>query len=121
MKKQRAERFNNGKHKWSLVDFKSLEDMVEVLEVGAKKYSPDNWKKGMPYTEIFESLMRHLVDFMNGKDLDKESGLPHTGHILCNAMFLSYMQKFAPKFDGRRIDKNKRCCGKWNELGECDC
>ena len=45
-KKEMADRFNAGKLQWSMVDFKSLEDMVRVLEFGAKKYSRDNWKKG---------------------------------------------------------------------------
>ena len=102
-----ALRYNSGKLRWSLVEFDSLEDMVKVLEFGAKKYSDDNWKKGLMTDEIAESLMRHLFAYLRGEDLDPESGLPHTGHIMCNAMFLSYMYKFSPKFDGRRIDKNK--------------
>ena len=116
-----ALRYNSGKLQWSLVDFDALEDMVKVLEFGAKKYSADDWKKGLNTNEITESMMRHLFAYLRGEDIDPESGLPHTGHIMCNAMFLSYMQKFAKKFDSRRLDKNKMCCGKWNELGGCDC
>jgi len=93
-----AIRHNDGKLQWSLVDFDSLEDMVRVLEYGAKKYSRDNWKKGLKTNEIFESLMRHMVAYMRGEDIDPESGLPHTGHILCNAMFLSYMNRCKPAF-----------------------
>lgn len=94
-----ALRYNSGKLQWSLVDFDALEDMVKVLEFGAKKYAADNWKKGLKTNEIAESMMRHLFAYLRGEDIDPESGLPHTGHIMCNAMFLSYMQKFAPKFD----------------------
>lgn len=35
----KAMRYNTNKRKWSLVHFKSLEPMVEVLEYGAHKYS----------------------------------------------------------------------------------
>ena len=35
-KQELADRFNDGKLQWSMVDFKSLEDMVRVLEFGAK-------------------------------------------------------------------------------------
>lgn len=87
---QKALRYNQGKRKWSLVDFKSLEPMVEVLEFGANKYSPDNWKKGLDNKEMLESLARHLFALMNGEVNDPESGLPHIGHIQCNAMFYSY-------------------------------
>ncbi len=116
-----AMRFNSGKLRWSLVDFDALDDMVKVLEFGAKKYDDNNWKKGLKTPEIFESIMRHLVAYMRGEDIDLESGLPHTGHILCNAMFLSYMQKYKSDFDTRTKDINKRCCGNWDGDGRCKC
>ena len=118
---EKAMRFNENKPKWSLVDFDSLEDMVKVLEFGAKKYSADNWKNGLNTDEVVESLLRHIFKYLSGEDLDEESRLPHTGHILCNAMFLSYMNKYKKEFDTRRPDKNKICCGEWNEFGECKC
>lgn len=85
-------RYNEGKPKWSLVDFDSLIPLVRVLEFGAKKYSKDNWKEGLNKEEILESLMRHLVALFKGEVNDLESGLPHIGHILCNALFYSYYQ-----------------------------
>lgn len=98
----RADRFNTGKRQWSMVDFKSIEPMVEVLEYGAKKYSKDNWKRGLPVLEICESLLRHVFAFMDGEDLDSESGLSHLGHIQCNAMFLAYvLREKKEEFDDR--------------------
>ena len=100
--KEQALRYNEGKLRWSLVDFKALEPMVEVLEMGAKKYSDNNWKKGLPTTEICESLLRHLYAYMRGEDCDKESGLSHVSHIQCNAMFLQHMmQNKKEEFDNR--------------------
>lgn len=101
-----GDRFNNGKLKWSLVSWKALEPMVEVLMFGAKKYSSWNWTGGLKYTEICESLQRHLNAFIQGEDDDQESKLSHVGHILCNAMFLSYMYLFKKDFDDRYIDEN---------------
>jgi hypothetical protein len=83
-------RYNEEKPKWSLVHYKSLEPMVRVLEMGAKKYSPDNWKIGLNRSEILESTMRHLTALMDGELLDKESGISHMAHIQCNAMFYNY-------------------------------
>jgi len=85
-----ADRYNTGKRKWSLVHFKSLEPMVEVLEFGATKYAPDNWKKGLDKKEILESMMRHMAALMDGEDKDSESGISHMGHIMRNAMFYNY-------------------------------
>ena len=96
----KAIRHNKGKLQWSLVDFEALEDLVRVLEFGAEKYKRDNWKKGLPVREICESMLRHTFAFLRGEDIDNENGLPHTGHILCNAMFLSHMAK-RKEFDDR--------------------
>jgi len=88
--KEKSDRFNEGKLKWSLVHYKSLEPMIKVLEMGAKKYSPDNWKKGLDLKEVQESMQRHLASLMDGETHDKESGELHMGHIMCNAMFWVY-------------------------------
>ena len=108
MKKEgQAERFNTGKLRWSLVDYKSLEPMVKVLEFGCVKYDEHNWKKGLPTTEICESMIRHLTAYLEGEDTDPDSGLSHIGHIQCNAMFLSYMDLYMPQYDTRYKDENK--------------
>lgn len=83
-------RFNAGKLRWSLVHYKSLEPLVQVLMFGAQKYDDHNWKKGLPKEQILESMQRHLAALMDGEQNDPESGLPHIGHIMCNAMFYSY-------------------------------
>tara|TARA_R110000787_G_scaffold24030_5_gene68492 strand:- start:4679 stop:5092 length:414 start_codon:yes stop_codon:yes gene_type:complete len=130
-----GDRFNTGKLKWSLVSWKALAPMVRVLMFGAHKYTTfkrddginvkgdqiskedskglevvtsgaNNWKKGLKYTELTESLQRHLNAFIDGEDNDPESKLSHVGHILCNAMFLSYMSMFKKDMDDRYIDLN---------------
>lgn len=105
--KEAGLRFNKGKLKWSLVDMEALEPMVQVLMFGAEKYDSHNWKKGLKYTEVVESLQRHINAFLRGEDLDPESGLPHVGHMQCNTLFLGYMFQFKKEFDDRFIDENK--------------
>lgn len=99
---QQALRYNQGKTQWSLVDFDSLEGLVQVLEYGAQKYARDNWKKGMPVTQVSESLMRHLFAFLRGEDVDPESGCRHISHVMCNAMFLEYILREKPHYDNRK-------------------
>ena len=94
-----------GKPEWDLVDWKSLEPMVRVLMHGAKKYAPDNWKKGYPIRRTFSSLMRHMAAFMDGEDIDPESGESHLGHAMCNILFMQYMLDNKPEYDDR--DKSK--------------
>lgn len=107
--KTKADRYNTGKPKFSLIDLQSLEPMVAVLEYGTLKYARDNWKKGLPITEIMDSMMHHQAALLRGEDYDPESGLPHVGHILCNAMFLSHMLHYHPSksvFDDRNKVEN---------------
>lgn len=98
---EQGSRFNEGKLKWSLVPQSAFHPMVRVLEFGAQKYDAHNWKKGLPVVEICESLKRHLDAFMEGEDLDPESGISHVGHIQCNAMFLAWMLQNKPELDNR--------------------
>ena len=99
-----ALRYNQGKVEWSLVDFKSLEPMVRVLEYGVKKYARNNWKKGMPATQIIESMLRHTFKLLEGELVDPESGIEHIGHIQCNALFLSYVLSEKPEFNDLKQD-----------------
>lgn len=100
-------RFNTGKTQWGLVDFESLEGMVKVLEFGANKYGIDNWQKGLTTISIIESMLRHIFAFMKGNDIDSESKLPHTDHIMCNAMFLAYMWRNKKQLDNRKEYNNE--------------
>jgi hypothetical protein len=102
-----ADRLNEGKMAWELVDFQSLEPFVEVLMFGAEKYSPNNWKKGQPITELLGSLFRHIVAFQAGETLDKESGKSHIGHAMCNLMFIQYVLDNHKHFDDRSTPKEQ--------------
>lgn len=100
-----GDRNNKGKLRWSLVDMKTLEGLVKVLMMGAEKYSDFNWQKGLPINEVYESLMRHLVSFMDGEDNDTESGLSHLDHALCNIYFMKWFMDNKPEMDNRRKKK----------------
>lgn len=59
----------------------------------------DNWKKGMPASEVLESMLRHTFSLLNGESQDIESKCDHIGHIQCNAMFLAYILREKPEFN----------------------
>lgn len=90
MSEEKAKRYNQGKPKWSYVHFESLVPMVRVLEMGAQKYGPWNWQKGLDSKEILESMQRHLAKLFDGEEIDEESGINHVGHIMANCLFYSY-------------------------------
>lgn len=98
---------SDGKLPWHLLPQDAMEELVKVLDFGAKKYGERDWEKGIPYSEIISALMRHQkLFFQDGEDRDVESGLLHTAHILCNAMFLlTYQIRELKGVDDRPRDK----------------
>jgi len=82
--------FDGGKRDWSLLPFEAIEGLVGVLEYGAQKYGRTNWKKGIAFTRVWNSAMRHLIAWRAGQDIDPESKLQHLSHALCNLMFLAF-------------------------------
>ena len=70
----------------------SVQD-VETMNLTLVSSGKDNWKKQMDLKKILESLQRHVAALMDGEENDPESGLPHMGHIQCNAMFYNYHNK----------------------------
>lgn len=70
----------------------TLED-VKNLDLKVLSSGKENWKNGLDKTEILESLQRHLIKLFAGEKFDLESGLPHIGHLLANAVFYSYYSK----------------------------
>lgn len=99
----RGSRHNAGKPKLTLVldAPNAIAGIAGVLEDGIEEYGRNNWKKGLPYTEILDSLIRHVVAFNDGEDLDPKSGRSHTYHIGCNALFLAEMITIHPELDDR--------------------
>ncbi|MCI4435395.1 MAG: hypothetical protein JHC33_01110 [Ignisphaera sp.] len=61
----------------------------KVLQYGAKKYKPNNWRNVDNINRYWDALMRHCMAIEQGEDLDSESGLPHRDHALCNIAFLT--------------------------------
>lgn len=82
---------DSGKVRWDLVPFRQLEEIAKVLTFGAIKYPANSWQ-GVEKERYQAALMRHFVDYMEGEQVDSESGLQHLSHLACNAMFLLWME-----------------------------
>ena len=99
--KDKGLRFNNGKTRHDLVPAFPQEQYAKVLTLGAEKYAERNWELGMRWSKILSSLERHLQAIKNGEDYDKETGLLHSAHVMCNAAFLTQYYKTYPQGDDR--------------------
>jgi hypothetical protein len=94
-------RYNQGKTRYDLLPSYPIDQLAQVLTKGAEKYAPRNWELGMPWSKITASLKRHLSAIESGEDFDKETGLLHASHVLCNAAFLVEYYKTHPEHDDR--------------------
>jgi hypothetical protein len=93
-------RYDDGKLPMHLLPPELLTEVAKVLQFGAKKYAPRNWEKGMDWSRVEGSLIRHLVKWKEGEDIDPETGLSHISHVACNAAFLlAYINREVGKDD----------------------
>lgn len=88
-----------------LIDSYALTELAKVLTFGAKKYSAHNWRGGIQYSCIIASCFRHLMSINSGENVDAESGLPHAAHLMCNAMFLTWMMRYRDDMDNRFVSE----------------
>lgn len=73
----------------------------EVMSYGAKKYEPQNWRKGIEWSRVYAAAMRHLLAWNEGETNDRESGLNHLAHAGCCILFLLDYSKSHPELDDR--------------------
>lgn len=98
---ENAMRDNKGKLPLDELDPIFLEEMFAVILYGQKKYARLNWTKGAPATQYMGCIMRHLLKWYKGEDVDEESGCTHLGHIACNVMMAMYSLRTRPELDDR--------------------
>lgn len=87
-------KFDSGKRDYTLVPWDGLEEVVKVLEFGAKKYARDNWKL-VEKADIryLAAAFRHMIAYNSGERTDPETGLSHLAHVGCCILFLLSLEK----------------------------
>lgn len=68
---------------------------------GLEGYGVNNWRGGMKWTRLYGATQRHLQAWLDGDDLDEESGLPHLWHALTCVLMLVWMAAHRPDLDDR--------------------
>lgn len=79
---------DKGKLELSLVNPELVKAVAEVRMYGTEKYGDsENWRKVEPKRYV-DALYRHLLAYIEGNEVDEESGLSHLSHMACNISFL---------------------------------
>ncbi len=85
-------KFDEDKLRWDLLPIVPVEKIVEIITHGAKKYTPENWKK-VDIQRFYAAGMRHLTAWKKGEEFDKDSGFTHLAHVGCNILFMMYIEE----------------------------
>ena len=81
-------KFDTDKPRMSLLPFDALHEVAAVMTFGAKKYGEDNWRDlDNPRGRYASAMLRHYAAWAGGDERDPDSGLRHTAHMTCNALF----------------------------------
>lgn len=82
---------DSSKLRYSLLPIGTVNQVVQVLEFGSKKYADNNWQKvENSRTRYYDAAMRHIDAWFNGDLKDAETGLHHLAHAICCLMFLMW-------------------------------
>lgn len=72
-----------------LIPAGALPEIARVMEWGAAKYGPYNWReKAVTHTTYLSAALRHITDANNGRDFDRETGLYEIAHAAAGLMIL---------------------------------
>lgn len=101
-------RYNQGKVQVREVDPSFILGLGEVLTASRQKYDEFNWAKPTKITTPYESMMRHIMAFQQGEDIDPDDGLHHLLKAATNIMFMYYHITNNPDYSDDRFFKKRK-------------
>lgn len=86
--------FKDQKLRWDLLPLEEIQDIVKVYTEGSKKYGDNNWQNLPNGMQRYKAaLLRHLVEFDSGKEIDTETGCRHLAQVAWNAIAMLWISK----------------------------
>lgn len=69
---------------------------------GARKYGAFNWRETRVESMTYVgAMLRHLMSYLDGEDIDPESGNPHLAHLMASAAILADATESGQLIDNR--------------------
>lgn len=125
-----ARRDSKGKLRMDLIPNQALKDLAQVYTNGAHKYTiykkedgtkvtgqeislvdaskleiiddgANNWRKGLPWMSMIAAVKRHISDWENGIDVDKDLGTKNLANAAWGLMGILEYYKIFPQGDDR--------------------
>lgn len=85
---------------FNLLPVEPMEEVACVYGRGAKKYSPDNWRRGYKWSLSYAALIRHAMAFWRGESRD-ELGNHHLACVVWHCLTMMWFEKHRPELDDR--------------------
>lgn len=80
------------KNRLELLPVRPLEEVGQAMTHGAKKYGPENYRKGAAWRRYVGAAMRHLFAWARGEEHDPDTGLSHLAHACACLLILRELQ-----------------------------
>jgi hypothetical protein len=86
----------------AVVPLPALFRWLGVMNLGAAKYGPFNWRKNAVKASVYiDAMLRHAALLASGQDIDEESGEPHEAHIMACASIMIDAREHGNLIDDR--------------------
>lgn len=97
---------DEGKPDLTYLSYEMLCGVSRVRDFGAKKYSKDNWKQGFKISRSCAAALRHIYQYLQVEDNDRESGECHLFHAICCLEHAAFDHLHRPENDDRVFSKS---------------
>ena len=85
----KAKTDDEGKEPLAWLPWAAIDELSRVQVYGHGKYKDfSNYRKGMEVTRNLSCALRHIRDYLNGRDVDAESGHNPLAHAMCRIAFV---------------------------------
>lgn len=68
----------------SYIPKEAMWELGKAMSAGAIKYDSWNYKNGLALTRTLSASLRHIYQFLDGEDFDKETKSLHLGNAMAN-------------------------------------
>lgn len=86
--------FLDQKLRWDLLPLEEIEEIVKVYTAGSKKYGDNTWQNLPNGVQRYKAaLLRHLLEFEKGNEIDEETGCKHLAQVAWNAIAMLWISK----------------------------
>lgn len=90
-----------GKLRYDLIPVRPLAEVARVYTIGAAKYEPRGWEKGMAWGRIWGAMLRHSMRWWGGEKFDPVDGQHHLASVAWCALALMEYEETHPELDDR--------------------